>query len=109
MWSMCRQYAKFITYCEMITFQQLCEHLTSNQRNAWFLFAKEHFVEFTEQEASQVYVEYTNDGLLRLWYPKEKFYTRIVYREEFTRLLQKALEKEDFAEVLKLKQMIVKD
>lgn len=87
----------------MITFQQLCEHLTSNQRNAWFLLEQELFDSFLVEEKNIIYMEKTNDGWTRCWYPKEKFYKRTMGDEEYNKLIKAALEKEDFVEITKLK------
>lgn len=88
----------------MITFQQLCEHLTSNQRNAWFLLEPNLWQLITEAERSLVYEDViTNDNWIRLWYPKEKFYKRTMGDEEYNKLIKAALEKEDFVEITKLK------
>lgn len=90
----------------MITFQQLCEHLTCNQKYAWFLFEHAYYSVLTDEEKTLVYINDNVDNIFfRLWYPRDKFYSRVVGKEEYQKLLQLALDKEDYKEVGKLKQM----
>lgn len=89
----------------MITFQQLCEHLTCNQRNAWFYFEPELFDALDDVESLLVWKELCTSQYHRLWYPREKFYTRTMSKEEKALLITAALEKEDFTEVSKLQKI----
>lgn len=94
----------------MITFVQLCEHLTCNQRYNSFMLELHLWDCLTQEEKDIVIVDTIStkvEGLIRVFYPADKYYERIVGDIEYQKLIQQALEKDDFIEVGKLKRMKV--
>ena len=58
----------------MITFKQMCESLTSNQRYSYFILESHLLPYLTYDELQLVYVEGLNNiDFVRIWYPPEKF------------------------------------
>lgn len=57
----------------MISFKQLCELETNNQRHSWFTFDPKLLQYLSPQDLSLVHMDISRDGVLRLWYPKEKY------------------------------------
>lgn len=88
----------------MIPFQVLCEFLTTHKKYSWFYLDKDILPLLSASDLEMVYVEDIKEQLIvRVWYPKEKFTEKPLYQDEFKRLVAQAIEKEDWAEVAKLK------
>lgn len=56
----------------MISFQQLCELLTHNQRHAWFEFDPKLIQYLSHDDLMLVHIDLTH-GICRLWYPAYKY------------------------------------
>jgi hypothetical protein len=95
----------------MITFQQLCEHLTCFKRYSHFIFERCLWEQITAEEASIVHAQIIDEKYVRLWYPKERWAER---RFGETKEVRLAIEKKikaaalnfDFDEVKRLQQLM---
>lgn len=89
----------------MIPFKEFCEFCTSNQRYSWFYITTDLWKHVKDENKSMVHLENTNDGnYVRCWYPAGKFYNRPIADEEYKKLMQQAIEKENWEMVKKLKE-----
>ena len=89
----------------MISFIQLCEFLTKNQRHSWFFFPKDLLSSLTDAELSLVFIEKDKPyhTAATLWYPKEKWFNRRLSAEGYKIQLRKLLEDGDIESALELK------
>lgn len=93
----------------MISFIQLCEFLTSNQRYSWFLVPVNLAKEFTADELSSIYIEKISDeSYIRFWYPKEKWDSRPMNKEEIMRMIMNAMSEDKWDKVKELKEKMNK-
>lgn len=89
----------------MITFQQFCEWATCNQLHDWFALDTTIEKSLTEEERTLIYVDEVSRHPLctRVYYPKEKFFSRELTKEEYSSLIASAIEKQDFKFIKQLK------
>lgn len=88
----------------MIPFQEMCEFLTCNQRYSWFYFSKSLFnFRVDIEEKKLVHADFLEGDHMRCWYPASKYVGRSMHDDEFRRLLQKAIDNNDFETVKKLR------
>ena len=92
----------------MITFEQLCNLLTSNGKFGWFYIYKDMLSSFTKEELEQCYIPERqvtdNIGCVQVYWPRERFY-RTLQPEHRSRLILEAIEKGDYEEAKKLQIM----
>ena len=84
----------------MISFIQFCEHETCKQKYSWFYMYNGDVSSFTEDELKQIHIEPSLDkDVVRVWYPRTKYWNRPINAEELKRILQHAIEREAWDEV----------
>ena len=88
----------------MITFEQFCEEQTTKRRHSWFYLSTALLSNITEEEQSLVWIEHINDpSLVRVWYPRDRWFNRPIAGEELKVLLLKAIEANDFQTINRLR------
>lgn len=94
---------------EMISFQQMCENLTQDQRYSWFIFPQNLLPFILDEEKQIVHIQPDINGFYcRIWYPKEKWSNRQRGEEEIKIELLQALEDGDVEKIKQLKEMTKK-
>lgn len=93
----------------MISFQQMCENLTQDQRYSWFIFPQNLLPFILDEEKQIVHIQPDINGFYcRIWYPKEKWSNRQRGEEEIKIELLQALEDGDVEKIKQLKEMTKK-
>ena len=91
----------------MITFTQLCEMLTHDQRYSWFGLPAKLSPMFTSEEKSLIYIEVSVDEHnLRVWYPRDKFYHNVRDSGHLQKLISSAMDAGDWEEIKRLKEKV---
>jgi hypothetical protein len=88
----------------LISFIQLCELLTHNQRYSHFEISPDYLPFIDPEELKLVHVEYKGYNFpCRMWYPKHKWEDRPMDKESIRELMLEATERRDWPVVLKLR------
>lgn len=88
----------------MISFQQICEWQTMNQRYTWFLIPS-NLVDLinVDDKAIVFFQSMKEPEWIRVWYPRENFFTRKMEPEERIRLIQQAIDNGEIEVIIGLK------
>lgn len=94
----------------MLSFIQLCEELTQNQRYSWFCLSTSAWNTITSDERLLVKYDDIDESFIRIWYPASKYQARnkrivgVTKEVEYKRQLMAALKIMDFDEIENIKQ-----
>jgi hypothetical protein len=90
----------------MFSFQQLCEFLTQGQRYAWFYLPSKLWDCLSKEDKQLCHLERIDEDLLRLHYPKARFYREAKMMDKLLlyKLLNEAVENNDFDKLKELKE-----
>ena len=92
----------------MFSFTQLAEFETRHG-HSWFWFSQKLLDCIDKQEQGDIWIEKTpHDGLVRVWFPSEKYFSQLE-PEAFRRMINEAVEDNDFVKVKQLKERYKRD
>lgn len=93
----------------MFSFNSLAEFLTCNGRHSWFYLSRNLLNSLDAVDLDNSYVEATGDSsLVRIWYPRDKYFNRPIAKEELQKMLEEAISNEEWVRVKQLKERINK-
>lgn len=84
----------------MFNFTQLCEFETRHG-HSWFWFSRTLLNCVSDK--GDIWTEDCHDGLVRVWFPSQKYFDQLE-TEQFKRLINEAIEKQDWKLVKQLQE-----